>query len=97
MRGWLLEAQMTANHHLNIGTIFKTKLIWPVLGILAVGGYFVITKHMEHVLRLLPFLFILLCPLMHVFMHRHHGGMHGNHGGMYDEGGGKFLRGPDDD
>jgi hypothetical protein len=86
---------MTTNHHINVGNIFRTKLIWPVLGILAVGGYFVITKHMEHVLRLFPFLFILLCPLMHVFMHRHHGG-HSGHGDMHDEGGGKFLKGQDD-
>ncbi len=89
---------MTTNHQINVGNIFRSKLIWLVIGVIAVGAYFLIIKHKEHVLGLLPFLFILLCPLMHVFMHRHHGG-HGGHGNMHgnSEDGGNFLRGPDDD
>jgi len=42
-----------------------------------VGGYFVIW-HQQHVAAALPFLVILACPLMHLFMHGGHGG-HGNH------------------
>ena len=33
--------------------------------------------HKDHVLALLPFVFLAACPLMHVFMHRGHG--HGGH------------------
>jgi hypothetical protein len=33
--------------------------------------------HRDHVLALLPYAFLALCPLMHVFMHRGHG--HGGH------------------
>lgn len=36
--------------------------------------YFVVVEHSGHVLRYLPFLIILLCPLMHLFMHKGHGG-----------------------
>ena len=43
----------------------------------AVGGYFVIW-HQQHVAAVLPFLVILACPLMHLFMHGGHGG-HGSH------------------
>jgi hypothetical protein len=42
-----------------------------------VGGYFVIW-HQQHVFAVLPFLVILACPLMHLFMHGGHGG-HGSH------------------
>jgi len=44
----------------------------------AVGAYFLLTRHFEHVVQAVPYLFLLACPLMHLFMHRHHGG-HGQH------------------
>ena len=41
----------------------------------AVAVYFLLVEHRQHVFGLLPYLLILLCPLMHMF---HHG--HGGHG-----------------
>ena len=46
----------------------------------AVAGYFLLTEHLAHVVGALPYLLLLACPLMHVFMHKGHGG-HGGHGG----------------
>jgi len=46
----------------------------------AVAGYFLLTEHLAHVVGVLPFLLLLACPLMHVFMHHGHGG-HGHHPG----------------
>jgi len=40
------------------------------------GGFFLFTEHRAHLLGALPFLFLLSCPLMHLFMHRGH-----KHGG----------------
>ena len=37
------------------------------------------TEHLAHALGYLPFLLILACPLMHMFMHGGHGA-HGGHG-----------------
>jgi hypothetical protein len=34
--------------------------------------------HEDHVLALVPYLFLAACPLMHVFMHRGHHGHHGH-------------------
>lgn len=54
----------------------------PRLAFLAfavVGGYFLWTEHRAHVVQALPYLILLLCPLMHIFMHGGHGG-HGGHG-----------------
>jgi hypothetical protein len=42
----------------------------------AVGAY-LLAYHTTHVLQALPYLFLLACPLMHVFMHRGHGHKHG--------------------
>lgn len=43
-----------------------------VMGVVA--GYFLLTEHLAHVLQALPYLLLLACPLMHVFMHHGHGG-----------------------
>ena len=46
-----------------------------VLG--AVAAYFLLSEHRAHFFGALPFLLLLACPLMHMFMH----GGHGGHGG----------------
>lgn len=46
----------------------------------AVAGYFLLTEHLVHVVGVLPFLLVLACPLMHVFMHHGHGGHGHRHG-----------------
>lgn len=53
------------------------------MGFLAVAGYFLWTEHEAHVraaVPYLPFLLLLACPLLHLFMH----GRHGGHGGGDD-------------
>lgn len=40
----------------------------------AVAGYYLLTEHLVHTLSALPYLLLLACPLMHVFMHGGHGG-----------------------
>ena len=47
-----------------------------LLGFLAIGGYFLITEHGAHIVPFLPWLLLLACPLMHLFMHGGHGGHH---------------------
>lgn len=43
-------------------------------------------EHRAHLLPALPYLFLLACPLMHLFMHRGHGhGGHSRKGGSADE------------
>lgn len=43
----------------------------------AVAAYFLLTEHLAHVLGILPYLLLLACPLMHLFMHGGHGHRHG--------------------
>lgn len=57
-----------------------------VLGVfLAIAAFFLFTEHRAHLLGVLPFLLLLACPLMHVFMH--HG--HDTHSGHDKTGGEK--------
>ena len=39
----------------------------------AAATYFLLSEHRAHFLGALPFLILLACPLMHVFMHHGHG------------------------
>jgi Protein of unknown function (DUF2933) len=46
-------------------------------GFLIVAGFFLLIEHTAHVFGVLPYLLILACPLMHIFMHHGHHGGHG--------------------
>ena len=57
---------------------FRSYRAWVVLTFaIVIGGYLAIW-HGTHVAAVLPFLVILACPLMHMFMHGGHGHHHGN-------------------
>ena len=47
---------------------------WIFLGIIL---FFLLSEHRAHFFGFLPYLLLLACPLMHIFMHRDHGG-HGH-------------------
>jgi hypothetical protein len=51
-------------------------------GFIVVVGFFLLTEHTAHVFGVLPYLLILACPLMHLFMHHGDRGGHGGHGRM---------------
>jgi len=55
-------------------------LRWVIWTAGAVALAYLIVEHRPHLLGWVPYLIILACPLMHLFMHRGHGG----HGGHHD-------------
>ena len=57
----------------------KTGLALLVFG--AIAAFFLIIEHQAHLWGWLPYLLLLACPLMHLFMH----GGHGGHRGHSDE------------
>lgn len=73
------EHELQKNSSSNVQ--FKTK--WALIAFLAIAVYFLIMEHQAHLsglLYYLPFLLLLACPLLHIFMHSGHGG-HGGDGG----------------
>ena len=46
----------------------------------AIAAYFLLTEHRAHFFGALPYLLLLACPLMHVFMHRGHDRQGHHHG-----------------
>ena len=51
---------------------------WVFIAFVAIAAIFLISEHRAHVLGALPFVLLLACPLLHMFMHGGHGG-HGGH------------------
>ena len=59
---------------------------WILVVFLAIAAFYLFTEHRAHLFGALPFLLLLACPLMHLFMHhghRDHGG-HGEHSSQKD-------------
>jgi len=48
------------------------RIVLLIFGVIA--AFFLWTEHKAHLMGALPYLILLLCPLMHIFMHRGHGG-----------------------
>lgn len=60
----------------------RPELAWKGAAIMVavIVGFYVLREHWEHVLGYLPYLLLLACPLMHLFMHHGHGqGQHESH------------------
>ena len=57
---------------------------WIAIAVIGVIGLiFLLKSHTSHALAVAPYLILLLCPFMHIFMHKGHGGHdkedHGEH------------------
>jgi hypothetical protein len=65
------------------GSWFRSRSSVVLLGFLAIAAFFLWEEHRAHVLGILPYGLLLLCPLMHLF----HGG-YGGHGGKHKDGNG---------
>ncbi len=61
------------------GSFWTSRAFLVCAALLVIAGFLLWTEHLAHALGYLPFLLILACPLMHIFMHGGHGG-HGGHG-----------------
>lgn len=51
-----------------------------LLAFLAIAAFYLVTEHTAHFFGFLPYALLLLCPLLHLFMHGGHGGHNDNTG-----------------
>lgn len=75
---------------------FRSRAGLGFLAFLAIAAFFLFTEHQAHLFGFLPYLLLLACPLLHLFMHRKHGGHdkgagdhaedHAEHGKHHSEG-----------
>ena len=66
-----------------VGRFVRSRQGAALLAFLAIAGFFLVTEHTAHVFGVLPYLLLLACPLLHLFMHgghgRHQGDPHAGH------------------
>lgn len=73
-----------SHHHEHPRMPASARIAWIVFAVIA--AFFLWTEHRAHLLGALPYLFLLACPVMHLFMHHGHGGHHhGDHGAPSDK------------
>lgn len=56
--------------------LIRTPLGWVVTLAAAAAGVYLLLFHLDHVFLVVPYLLLMACPLMHLFMHHGHGHKH---------------------
>lgn len=72
---------------------FMTSRSMAITCLVLAAGYFLAMRHWQHVLAFFPYLILLACPLMHLFMHGGHAGHHDGAGSDAEE---AYRRGVED-
>lgn len=47
----------------------KAKFHWILIGFFVIAAFYFFSEHRAHALGILPYVLLLACPLMHIFMH----------------------------
>jgi hypothetical protein len=58
---------------------WRIPMWWGFCAFLAIAGFFLLEEHWAHLLGAVPYVLLLLCPIIHLFMHRGHGHGTGHH------------------
>ena len=66
-----------------IGSFLRSRTGLVFIAFLAIATFYLVTEHTAHFFGFLPYGLLLLCPIMHLFMH----GGHGGHGEQTDHSG----------
>ena len=69
------------NQSFHWGEFIRSRTGIALIFFIAIAAFYLVTEHTVHVFDALPYLLLLLCPLMHLFMHGGHGSHedHENH------------------
>ena len=67
------------NHNSRTAWRWRSPSGIALLVFLGIATFFLVTEHWAHLIPVLPWLLLLACPFLHLFMHGGHGG-HGGHG-----------------
>jgi len=72
---------MDTSGKFSIGKWLRSRTGMVFIAFLAIAAFFLITEHTAHFFGFLPYALLLLCLLLHLFMHSGHGGndIHGGH------------------
>jgi hypothetical protein len=66
------EQDMDSSEKFNIGRWLRSRAGLTLIAFLAIAAFFLVTEHTAHFFGILPYALLLLCPLLHLFMHGGH-------------------------
>ena len=65
---------MTQSHEHSVKSNASARVVkLALIGFLLIGAFYLLTEHQAHLFGVLPWLLLLACPLLHLFMHGWHG------------------------
>ena len=75
---------MSSHHHSDeaASLFWKSRISIATIMLAVIGLFYLVREHYGHALQILPYLILLLCPLMHLFGHNH--GAHSHQGNARD-------------
>ena len=73
------HTQITHSEQIAAPPFWRSRYAVGLLVFGAVATYFLLSEHRAHFIGALPFLLLLACPLMHIFMHHGHDGHGSDH------------------
>ncbi len=76
---------MNSPKKFTFGEWLRSRTGLTLIAFLAIAAFFLITEHTAHLFGILPYVLLLLCPLLHLFMHSGHDD-HANHAGHITDG-----------
>ncbi|MBZ0291495.1 MAG: DUF2933 domain-containing protein [Anaerolineae bacterium] len=65
---------MNKSQPFQLGAWLQTRTGFVTVIFLLIAAFYLITEHTAHVFGVLPYALLLLCPLLHLFMHGGHAG-----------------------
>ena len=63
---------MDSSDKFNFGRWLRSRVGLTLIAFLAIAAFFSVTEHTAHFFGILPYALLLLCPLLHLFMHGGH-------------------------
>jgi heme/copper-type cytochrome/quinol oxidase subunit 4 len=69
---------MTTQQDSNPTGLFRSRTGFVLVIFLAIIAFFLVMEHTAHLFGILPYLLLLACPFLHLFMHRGHNGHSGH-------------------
>jgi hypothetical protein len=63
---------MNNRQQFHLGEWIRSRSGLALIAFLAIAGFFLATEHTAHIFGILPYVLLLLCPILHLFMHSGH-------------------------
>ena len=63
---------MESSDKFNLGTWLRSRTGLTLIAFLAIAAFFLVAEHTAHFFGILPYALLLVCPLLHLFIHGGH-------------------------